>query len=58
MIMKNTRDIRRLRARIGSKPDYFEGGKRQWKNLISNLLMPPDPNKTWVKRENGEWERE
>jgi hypothetical protein len=56
--MKNTKDIRQLRDLIGSKPAHFNGGKRQWSRLITSLLTPPDPSKTWVKRENGEWERE
>ena len=64
--MKNTKEIRTLRALIGSKPDYFQGGKRQWNELITSLLAQPDPTRSWVRKERKskkgntivEWERE
>lgn len=56
--MKKIKGYRTLRTMIGSKPAHFKGGKRQWSKLITSLLIPPDPKRTWVKLENGEWERE
>lgn len=57
-MIKNTKEARDIRDLIGDKPDHFKGNKGQWRKLVNGLLIPPDPNKTWVKRPNGEWEKE
>jgi len=50
-----TKNIVRI---IERKPESFKGSKREWSKLIRSLIIPPDPNYTWVKNEKTfEWER-
>lgn len=56
--MNNTKELRDIRARIGAKPDYFKGTKYEWNKLLVDILTPPNPDKTWVKTKNGQWQQE
>jgi hypothetical protein len=47
----NPKHFNAIRRKIGSKPDHFKGGEKEWGRLIRALLTPPNPSKTWVKIE-------